>query len=99
MCSCLLNGLLKHNQFQMTNDREPVNFTQMVDAAVLRLVGLPDDQVVERLMEIVTAYEQALNDSWPEMSATDLQILREHFLAEIGQRLKYLSGSVAPGKA
>ena len=75
----------------MTSDEEAAKFKQMVDAAVMRLVRLPDDQVVEQLKEIVAAFEQVLRDAWPDMSAANVETLRDHFLADIGRQLKSLS--------
>lgn len=83
----------------MPEDKSAAEFKQMVDAAVIRLAGLPDDQMILQLEEIVSAFEQVVRDRSREISASDYEALRNHFLAEIGERLEQLSGGGVAGRA
>ena len=69
----------------------PAEFHQMVDAAVLRLVGLPDDQVADVMITIAAAYEEAMRKVAPQLSDADMQTLRDLFIANVGCRLDELS--------
>ncbi|MCA1386023.1 MULTISPECIES: hypothetical protein [unclassified Bradyrhizobium] len=83
----------------MPDEKDAATFKQMVDAAVIRLAGLPDDRIIVQLERIVSAFEQVVRDGSPEVSTLALEKLRNYFLAEISQQLKQLSGGGAPGRA
>ena len=71
------------------------DFEDMVNAAVFRVIGLPDADFVKRMLVIVDAFEQVIRMHSPQLSDDAVASLRDHFSVAVAARCRDKIGLAA----
>lgn len=68
-------------------------FDHAVQEAALRLLGLSDAKIVDAIVPIAEAFEEAFRRHNPTMSTEEIRALRDHFLSRVGDRVREIEAA------